>query len=135
MDFMTSTAESTIGIRLLDCDHRMMSEALYDLNEELLKQENRNRIGSLLRKVARFNRNHFQLEESMMAATRYPGLALHRIHHKWLVSQMSSLIADYSRGGLILDQSSVSFLSRAHSIHVEKDDLDFGEWLNRPEIL
>jgi len=135
LNFTTSSPAWSVGVTLLDCDHRTISEALFDLNEELSKGENRRRIATLLRNFRRFNRNHFQLEESMMAATKFPGLALHRLHHKWLVDQMASLVADYTRGARHLDQSSLGFLSQAHSIHVQKDDLDFGEWLNRSDLL
>ena len=88
------------------------------------------RTSSLLSKLAEFTLTHFALEEGMMAATKFPGMALHRLHHQRLAEHAAALASRHKRGGLVLDSDSLSFLLELHANHVQQDDLHYGLWLN-----
>ena len=66
----------------------------------------------------------------MMVATRYPGLARHRLNHQRMIEQMKTLAARHKRDGLTLDHNSLGFLENLHTTHIQQDDLHYGLWLN-----
>lgn len=121
-----------IGVRILDCDHREISETLSELRTALLKEEDRSRTFALLRKMAKFTLLHFTLEEGMMAATKYPAVALHSLNHQRLIRQIEALVFRFSRGSASINEQSLGFLTELHAAHVENHDLEYGLWLNRP---
>lgn len=126
--------EVSVGVGVLDRDHREMSEALQELHAAAATGNKRGRTGSLLRKLARFTLTHFGLEESMMDATRYPGMDLHRLQHRWLTQQIEALIARSNLGSFTLDDRSLRLINASHLAHVQYDDLHYGLWLNRFEM-
>jgi hemerythrin-like metal-binding protein len=130
MDIATRSRALRIGVRLLDCDHRELSETIDEIQEAVVRDADRRRPDQLLRKLAKLTRNHFALEEGMMAATRYPGIALHLLNHQLMMDQLKALAFDDNRCRLPLNPESLSFLSELHITHVRKDDLKFGYWLN-----
>jgi hemerythrin len=119
-----------VGVKILDCDHREMTEALYEIHATLTAGEDPRRTGSLLRKLADFSITHFALEEGMMQATKYPGLARHRLNHQRIVEQMRALASRHKRDSLTMDHTAASFLSELHTTHIQQDDLHYGLWLN-----
>jgi hemerythrin len=108
-----------------------MSETIQELQAKALGDQNRNLTGLLLCKLAHVTQTHFALEEEMMAATRYPELALHCLNHQRMMERLRSLVACHKRGSLTLNGHSLGFLSEWHGNHVEDDDLSYGLWLNR----
>ena len=130
MDLATRNGELSVGVRILDCDHRIRFETINEIHAAAERTESRRRTGTLLRRLAGFTLTHFELEEEMMAATEYPGLARHRLDHKRVMDKMKALTARYNRSGLPLDRDSLSVLSELHASHVHDGDLRYGLWLN-----
>ncbi|MGD0939491.1 MAG: bacteriohemerythrin [Terracidiphilus sp.] len=130
MELTAGDSELSVGVRLLDCDHRVLFETINEIQQSVTADKGRRRTGVLLRRLAGFTLAHFELEEEMMAATRYPGLAGHQREHKRMMEQMRELVSRHSRRGLPLDCDSLSILSRLHVSHVWDGDLRYGDWLN-----
>jgi hemerythrin-like metal-binding protein len=133
LDLTTSKGELSVGVKILDCDHRVLFETIKELQAAAVTDADPRRTGSLLRKLADFTLTHFALEEGMMAATKFPGMDLHRLHHQRITEQVTVLASRYKRGGLPLDSDSLSVLSELHANHVRSDDLHYGIWLNAIE--
>lgn len=130
MDLTTSNGELSVGVRMLDCDHRVLFETINELMTAVASDADPRRTGSLLRKLADFTMTHFALEEGMMVATKFPGMAQHRLHHQQITEKVAALASRLNRGGRTLDTPSLSFLSELHADHVQRDDLHYGLWLN-----
>ncbi len=120
----------SVGVKILDCDHREMAEALYEIQAAVTADADPRRSASLLRKLAEFSLTHFALEEGMMAATRFPGLARHRLEHHRILEQMRAFVSLHRRSDLTLDRNSLRFLAELHAAHILQDDLRYGLWLN-----
>jgi hemerythrin len=133
MNLTTSNGELSVGVKMLDCDHRALFETIKELQAVAAQDADPRRTGSLLSKLANFTLTHFALEEGMMAATKFPGMDLHRLHHQRITEQVAALASRYNRAGLPLDSDSLSFLSQLHADHIQQDDLHYGLWLNAIE--
>jgi hemerythrin-like metal-binding protein len=130
MNLSASNGELSVGVKMLDCDHRTLFETIKELQTMTVGDVDPRRTSSLLRKLVDFTLTHFALEEEMMAATQFSGMALHRIHHQRLAEHAAELASRYNRGGLGLDSNSLRFLLDLHANHIQQDDLHYGLWLN-----
>jgi hemerythrin len=130
MVYATGNNESSVGVGILDCDHREMAEAWKELHAEIATGWKRSRAGHLLRSLSRFTLLHFALEEGMMDATGYPGIALHRANHQRLIEHLNELVFRYDQTGLVPETRRLDSLNASHRSHVHGDDLNYGRWLN-----
>jgi hemerythrin len=134
MDLTAKDCDLSVGVRILDCDHRVLFDAISEIQAAAAKNESRRRTGALLRRLAGFTLTHFELEEEMMAAPGYPGLIRHRLEHQRVMEQMKTLISRHIGRALPLARDSardsLSILSKLHATHVQDGDLRYGLWLN-----
>lgn len=130
MESTSRSGELSVGVRLLDCDHRALFETISDIQRAVAADEDGRRTGMLLRRLAGFTLTHFELEEEMMAATRYPELVRHRQEHNRIMKRMRELVRRHARGGLVMNHEAISVLSELHATHVQDGDLRYGVWLN-----
>ncbi len=130
MRSITGSGELTVGVRILDCDHRQMAETIMELQVEIAAGRRRGQAGLLLTRLAGFALVHFALEESMMAAAKYPGLDLHCLSHQRMMRQIRAMTLRRAGAGYAQGDCSLCLPVDWHSTHIENDDLDFGLWLN-----
>ncbi|MGA2276828.1 MAG: bacteriohemerythrin [Terracidiphilus sp.] len=131
MAIITESGDLSVGVRILDCDHREMADAIRELHAAAMADQDRSLTGPLLRRLAHFTMTHFALEEGMMGATKYPERAAHRLNHQRMIVELKAMAARHSRGQLALTPDALSILSEWHLEHVQRDDLRYGSWLNQ----
>jgi hemerythrin len=130
MEIMTNSDEMSVGVKILDCDHREMTEALYELQSVVATDVDPRRTGTLLSRLADFTITHFALEEGMMAATKYPELARHRRNHQRIIEHVQVLLDRHNRGAMNVDGEALDLLFELHNTHIQNDDRRYGAWLN-----
>lgn len=121
----------TLGVRMLDRDHSELSEVLLELQSQITMGKAQSVTSNLLSDLSRAMRSHFALEEGMMAASRFPGMAVHQLRHQWMMEQMKALSALTSRGALILNEPLLILFSESHFAHLYTEDVNLGLWLNQ----
>lgn len=133
MEIMTEESEPVVGVRLIDCDHREMAEAIMELQSAAEGGMEQSRTARLLRALSHFTLTHFAMEEAMMSATKYPLVALHRLRHQRMMEQLRQVAAIQNRGKQPLRADWLAALADWHNLHVRHDDSHFGHWVNREE--
>ncbi len=119
-----------IGIAAFDKEHEEIVAAVNALQQAVEAGKDRSETAPLLRKLAAQTIAHFQSEEAMMAASKYPGLLLHALKHQYLIDQLTAFQARYSRDNSTIDRHSLNFLRDWVNTHIQNDDLNFGLWQN-----
>ncbi len=122
-------SQTNVGIRILDCDHREMSETIKDIHADLLAGKDRGQTLEHLKKLALFAGSHFAMEEEVMSAAKYEGLHEHSLRHERMEQQIQAFLALYNRGAITMDRDSVNFVRDWNTIHVGNDDKRFDIWL------
>ena len=120
---------SELGIDVIDRDHREISELLVEINVNEKADGNADRKILLLRDLARASRSHFLLEEWMMGATNYPGLAQHRTRHAWMLEEITRLAEYWGKQRIAPTREPMGLLWESHIEHVECEDQAYGLWL------
>jgi hemerythrin-like metal-binding protein len=127
---LSNAGEVNVGVRMMDRDHAEISGMALELKLHAAGAADWSRTGPLLREMARAAASHFVLEESLMEATRYPGLVAHRLRHQWMIDQFRTLQTRCRRKGLAVNETLLDLLVESHFAHIEKEDLRYGLWLN-----
>ena len=122
--------EPVLGVRLLDFDHREMSDAFDDLKATVARGEGHGRAVARLRQLAHMTLSHFALEEGMMAATGFPGRVAHLDRHQRLMREIHLLQASLDRRGAEVRDNVIAQVAKWHHAHMHNDDLHYALWLN-----
>ncbi len=130
MALFNSSDAASIGIGVFDREHSEIVTTLLALEAAVEAGNDRSDTGSLLGKLADQAKAHFQSEEAMMTASKYPGLLLHALKHQHLIDQLTAFQARYSRDSSTMDRHSLKFLRDWVNTHIQSDDLNFGLWQN-----
>jgi hemerythrin-like metal-binding protein len=125
-----SNHKNDLGIKVIDRDHREISDLLLEINFNVAREADAARKIRNLRDLARATRSHLLLEESMMAATKFPGLALHRLRHQWMLQQIWQLATYWGNQKNALTREPIGLLWESHIAHMESEDWAYGLWLN-----
>ena len=119
-----------LGITVIDRDHQFISELLLEINFNAAKEGDPRRQIRRLKQLAHLTRSHFRLEEGMIAAARYPGLAVHSLRHEWMMEQIRRLAAYWSGKKNAMTREPMGLLWESHTAHMESEDRAFGLWLD-----
>ncbi|HKN22683.1 MAG TPA: hemerythrin family protein [Terracidiphilus sp.] len=124
-----SNRKHDLGIKVIDRDHREISELLLEINFNVVRDADAGRRIRHLRDLARATRSHFLLEEGMMAASKFPGLPLHRLRHKWMLGQIWQLANYWGKQENALAREPMGLLWESHIAHMESEDWAYVIWL------
>lgn len=120
----------SVGVKTLDSQHTSLFNILNDLHGAMMNGQAQTMTGPLLRKLVEYTGTHFSAEEKMLDASRYPGLASHRILHRDLMKQVEDYSARFDRGEITLNLQLLNFLRDWLTNHIQKVDHEYGPWLN-----
>jgi len=85
--------QMSLGNALLDGDHRYLI-SLINTVELALKSAERDALVTALDQLAFYTRDHFDREEKVMRAIRYPAYEKHRQAHRDLTARLVQIRAD-----------------------------------------
>jgi len=131
MALLTWDSKYSVGVQNMDTQHNVLFDMLNDLHTAMMKGQTQNVVGGLLNKLVSYTRGHFAAEEAMMAAANYPGLAQHKIKHRNLTQQVEEFAARYQKGETTVNIQLLNFLRDWLTTHIQKEDHEYGPWVNK----
>jgi hemerythrin len=122
MTFLVWNPAWTTGVDLIDTQHRTLLFAIDNLL--LAIHENRQDlfIVETLGFLGGFVGTHFDTEETYMRATRYPGLAAHRVVHEAMRTRFAELAESHRNGTRCVDEDVINFLVSWLDQHIDQED-------------
>jgi hemerythrin len=87
----------SVGIESLDTDHKVLISLLNQLEEAVEAGEPRDAVRRVLDSLLDYTDYHFDREETLMAACRYPDLSAHKRTHGTLRAQVVDIRDRYVR--------------------------------------
>jgi len=108
--------------------------ALNELHAAMMKGQAQGATGPLLNKLMDYTRDHFSTEERLMAESKYAGLAEHRGKHQELTRKVREFVARYQKGDQAMYLPLLEFLRDWLATHIQREDRDFGPWMNAQGI-
>lgn len=91
MTYFPWSQDYSVGVRLIDNDHKQLVELVNDLHEQIAAGASHERVTTALAFLARYVKDHFAREEALMAEYGYPELAAHRLCHQNMAAKIHAL--------------------------------------------
>ncbi|HRW60478.1 conserved hypothetical protein [Candidatus Defluviicoccus seviourii] len=97
MPMIQWTQEFTTGVEAIDNDHKVLISLINQLGEAIRSGEPQPTVRRVLDELVEYTSYHFNREEALMEACRYPDLEAHRRTHTTLKVQVADIRDRYAR--------------------------------------
>lgn len=131
MPLMTWTESMSVGVKVLDEDHKKLVGMVNQLHDGIMDGHRAEALGKVLDQLVSYTRIHFEREESMFTKTHYPGLATHKKEHDDLIKTALDLQSRYRQGASsMLSLETMSFLKSWLAHHIQGCDKSYSPHLH-----
>ncbi len=130
------TGDLSVGIELIDEQHKMLIKRLNDLSQALASGQGAAKIATTLNFLIDYTDFHFTAEEKHMAANGYPELERHQKLHKEFKATLANMEEELEEEGAtqLLADSIDSLLVKWLFEHIRTIDVSFGKFLNEKGV-
>ncbi len=122
----------SVGVDLIDEQHKLLIEKLKDLSDDFKQGHEQNKILRTLGFMIDYTDFHFTAEEKVMAENDYPGLEDQQQQHAEFKATLDSILLDLREDGPTeeLVKSINIFLLNWLVTHIKGSDQKLGAYLN-----
>lgn len=130
------TDDLSVGVGLIDEQHKALIGHLNDLTKAVEQQQGPREVSATLGFLIDYTDHHFSMEERNMAAHGYPGFAAHKAKHDEFKAILDKMETEFVEDGPtpILAESIDTLLMNWLLKHIRKVDVEFGAFLKRKGI-
>lgn len=125
--FVEWNETATIGVELIDDQHRRLTELINALGEDLKAIRSRDELQATLARLVDYTQFHFATEERLLELHAASQLERHRRSHQRLLEDLTSLAAGVDEQSMAL---TMRYLQDWLFLHIEGADRALGEALN-----
>jgi hemerythrin len=135
MALMTWTEKMSVGVKVLDDDHKKLIGMINELQDGLKAGHGKEALGQVLDELVNYTQIHFAREEQYFAQTGYPPASLHKKEHDDLTKQVLEVQAKYKESPLTsLSFEVMDFLKNWLNEHIQGSDQKYASHLNAKGI-
>lgn len=135
MPLMTWTDRLSVGIGVLDEDHKRLVSMVNDLYDAMRAGHGRDTLGRILNELVQYTKVHFAREEKFFAQTGYLAAAAHKQQHDTLTGQVLEVQQKYAAGASAsLSIDVLQFLKNWLINHIQGSDQKYRPHLNEHGI-
>ena len=131
MTFLSWRDDYVIGFDMIDAEHRYLFELINEFHDRHARGEAREDVVRVLNRLVAYAEQHFQHEEGLMRTSAYPGLESQLAQHEQLFSSVFALNDRLAKGALNIETDILRFLKGWLVGHIVKEDMQFGDFLQR----
>ena len=121
----------SVGVDLIDEQHKMLIERINNLSNAVAKYMGHTRIIETLLFMTEYADFHFSTEERYMRDLNYPAIEHHLKQHEEFKNMLNTLEADFKEDGAtkVVSRSINTFLGNWLINHIKIVDVNFGKFL------
>ncbi|NNL42484.1 MAG: hemerythrin family protein [Desulfobacterales bacterium] len=126
----------SVGIELIDKQHKMLIQHLNNLIKSLEPNQGLTEVANTLSFLIDYTHFHFSEEEKHMAANKYPELEQHKMKHNEFKTTLSNLEEEFKEDGAthVLAKAVNTLLVNWLIKHICRVDVEFGVFLKNNGI-
>jgi len=122
--------EYSVGIRLIDNDHRGLFDAMNDLTDAIERHGSAAEVAHTIHYLVQYVKEHFQREEGLMRDYGYPEFEEHKQKHRKLSRQVHAIQKLHDASPELVDLTKlVEFLRGWLMRHILGSDMDYAPYL------
>lgn len=135
MPLMTWTDKLSVGVGVLDDDHKKLVGMVNELYDAMQAGHGRESLGRILNALVQYTKVHFAREEKFFAQTGYPASVAHKHEHDALTKQVLDVQQKYNSGAAAtLSLDVMHFLKNWLVNHIQGSDQKYRAHLNEKGI-
>jgi hemerythrin len=135
MPLMTWTEKLSVGVEVLDDDHKKLVGMVNELHDKMKAGHGKEALGKVLDELVNYTKFHFEREERFFAKTGYPAAFAHKQQHDDLTKQVLDVQTKYKGGAVAtLSLDVMDFLRNWLVNHIQGSDQKYGPHLNAQGI-
>lgn len=120
-----------IGIEEVDHEHRELIDRINALHVQLGGDRSDGRAEGFLGDILASVSAHFALEEKVMRARHYDGLADHKVDHERLLDELRDMMDEHASGAVLDEDAFAARLAEWFSAHFRTQDARLHGFLAR----
>lgn len=131
MPLVTWNDGLSVGVAILDDDHKKMLEMINAIHEGLRMGQGPEVLGEILERLVDYTQNHFRREEEFFAESRYAGTVIHKKQHSDLTERVLEVRRRYRAGSnTALTLEVMNFLCDWLVDHIQGSDKKYASYFN-----
>lgn len=135
MPLIIWTNQLSVGVKLLDNDHKRLVLLVNQLHDGLVTGCSKPALESLFEELAVFADTHHAHEEQLLAETGYPGLEAHKYEHHQMTGLLLELQARFTNSSqLAVELEIVQQLREWLFRHIQASDHKFISHLKAKDV-
>ena len=121
----------SVGVKLIDEQHKMLIQRIKDLSEAVASSRGAGQIGKTLGFMIDYTEFHFSTEEKHMTELGYPGFDIHKKQHEEFKSTLNEMVMEFEEDGATaqLGEWVNNYLINWLVDHIKSIDTKLGEFL------
>ena len=130
MPLMQWSDKLSVGIAVVDADHKKLVSMVNDLYDAVSAGKGADQMGKILDGLIDYTKSHFAREETFFAQHNYPESAAHKREHAELTRQVLDVQAKYKAGATsTLSLQVLNFLKDWLLKHIQGSDKHYVPYL------
>ncbi len=135
MPLITWRDSYSVGVPLIDNDHKLLVSLINQLDDAINGGQGRDVVGSVLNVLEEYTRGHFGREELLMRKAGYADLPPHKREHEKLTAQVHEIVARYAGGDdSHIDDHLLQFLKSWLTGHILGVDMKYTPYLKGVDL-
>ena len=131
MEFMTWTSDLSVGVAVLDDDHKRLIGIINQLHFGITAGHDRKVLEAVLGELVDYTIIHFSREEEMLQKAGYVAIPAHKTEHEKFIAQISNVQNRIKSAPVaMLDLELMGFLRSWLFSHILVSDKKYGPRLN-----
>ncbi len=122
MPIVSWKPEYSVGINIIDAQHKKLIETINMLSDAINKHEAKSALSEVLNRLIEYATFHFELEEKYMIEFKYPGYDEHKKEHNYCTDSVLGFMKKFEAGEQMLPVEMLDFLVdwlHAHMLEID----------------
>ncbi|AWU97589.1 bacteriohemerythrin [Azospirillum ramasamyi] len=133
MTYVAWDESMSVGVPVLDDEHRRLLDLFNGLLESGITPANREELSSLLASLKDYVAVHFAREEAMMERCGYPELDRHLAAHRYFAGEVNKLAQDFEGGNPTMLRVDLILLLKDWFVeHIQQTDSLYKPYVGEP---
>jgi len=123
----------SMGVKVIDDQHKGLLDVANDLFNHATgdEYEEREYFKKVIQQAVKYIKEHFETEEKLMAATKFPGYAEHKTIHDGFTRTVLNSVKDFESGKRLVLEKFAYFLKDWVLSHIAVMDMQYAEYFRK----
>lgn len=131
MPLINWKSSMSVGVELLDNQHKQLLSLMNSLHEQMKKGQGRLSLPLVVKELASYAKVHFGSEERLMKNAQFPDFELHKVQHDLFIQKVANIERQLKENSLAVTFETMNFLHKWLVEHIQNTDQQYKPFLKK----